>query len=441
MRTLDFEVRTQVAKESINRVCEAAGLKSANKKRKADKKIQCLLGDRPDLHNAGFNVRLTITTDALDVVCEDGDRRGETICHHPMQGVSFASGGDAETLDFVAYVAKDACYARACHVLECGGGLAQDVLTTIGQAFELRFKDFLQNSPRAAEVPQGGNQFQFNQAPPPEETAERRQYYNDLPTGSPATRRQNGGDIRGTNISSSMGGILLQDNQPPPPIPPLLPAPHLSNLHASSATNLPSPTSTIDSFGSTAILGFESSTASSNFNTNNSFNNNSDNFNLMSNNHINGVLPSFPPPPTSSPPPVPMQGDGHDPGFDPVVSNQPFNPASRLPPPPTEDVDTLYQEDWFHGKISRSKAESLLRNDGDFLVRESSHQERQFVLSGLHAGAFKHLLLIDPQGVVRTKDKKFDNVSHLIRFHRHNVVPIVSEDSELLLVNPVVRRQ
>ena len=40
----------------------------------------------------GFNVRLTITTDALDVVCEDGDRPGETICHHPMQGVSFASG-------------------------------------------------------------------------------------------------------------------------------------------------------------------------------------------------------------------------------------------------------------------------------------------------------------------------------------------------------------
>ena len=27
---------------------------------------------------------------------------------------------------------------RACYVLECGGGLAQDVITTIGQAFELR---------------------------------------------------------------------------------------------------------------------------------------------------------------------------------------------------------------------------------------------------------------------------------------------------------------
>lgn len=32
---------------------------------------------------------------------------------------------------------------RACYVLECGGGLAQEVISTIGQAFELRFKEFL----------------------------------------------------------------------------------------------------------------------------------------------------------------------------------------------------------------------------------------------------------------------------------------------------------
>ena len=45
--------------------------------------------------------------------------------------------------DFVAYVAKDDVQGRACHVIECGGGLAQDVITTIGQAFELRFKNYL----------------------------------------------------------------------------------------------------------------------------------------------------------------------------------------------------------------------------------------------------------------------------------------------------------
>ena len=57
---------------------------------------------------------------------------------HEMPNISFASGGDTDTLDFVAYVAKDRAGVRSCFVLECGGGIAQDVITTVGQAFELR---------------------------------------------------------------------------------------------------------------------------------------------------------------------------------------------------------------------------------------------------------------------------------------------------------------
>lgn len=33
---------------------------------------------------------------------------------------------------------------QACHILECCDGLAQDVIGSIGQAFELRFKQYLQ---------------------------------------------------------------------------------------------------------------------------------------------------------------------------------------------------------------------------------------------------------------------------------------------------------
>ena len=58
---------------------------------------------------------------------------------HEMPNISFASGGDTDTLDFVAYVAKDRAGVRSCFVLECGGGIAQDVITTVGQAFELRY--------------------------------------------------------------------------------------------------------------------------------------------------------------------------------------------------------------------------------------------------------------------------------------------------------------
>lgn len=33
----------------------------------------------------------------------------------------------------------------ACHILECHSGTAQDVIGTIGQAFELRFRQYLTN--------------------------------------------------------------------------------------------------------------------------------------------------------------------------------------------------------------------------------------------------------------------------------------------------------
>lgn len=46
------------------------------------------------------------------------------------------------------------------------------------------------------------------------------------------------------------------------------------------------------------------------------------------------------------------------------------------------------------------QAEKLLQNDGDFLVRQSSSDTNQYVLSGRQNGVIKHLLLVDPEGVV-----------------------------------------
>ena len=50
--------------------------------------------------------------------------------------------------------------------------------------------------------------------------------------------------------------------------------------------------------------------------------------------------------------------------------------------------------------LSRRTAETLLLRDGDFLVRESHGAPGQFVLTGLQNGVKKHLLLVDPEGVV-----------------------------------------
>lgn len=50
--------------------------------------------------------------------------------------------------------------------------------------------------------------------------------------------------------------------------------------------------------------------------------------------------------------------------------------------------------------MSRRDAEKLLAMDGDFLVRDSVTNPGQYVLTGMHSGLPKHLLLVDPEGVV-----------------------------------------
>jgi SHC-transforming protein 1 len=101
--------------------------------------------------------------------------------------------------------------------------------------------------------------------------------------------------------------------------------------------------------------------------------------------------------------------------------------------------DSLNNEKWFHGIISRVYAESLLKNDGDFLVRESQNTRGQFVLTGMNFSQPKHLLLIDPEGRVRTKDRVFNSIQHLINYHWEKCLPIISAETSLILQKPIPR--
>lgn len=82
-----------------------------------------------------------------------------------------------------------------------------------------------------------------------------------------------------------------------------------------------------------------------------------------------------------------------------VLEDQwPSPPRRRAPVAPNEEQ--LRREAWYHSRMSRRDAERLLVRDGDFLVRESTTNPGQYVLTGMHCGLPKHLLLVDPEGVV-----------------------------------------
>ncbi|KAH0625815.1 hypothetical protein JD844_034098 [Phrynosoma platyrhinos] len=80
-----------------------------------------------------------------------------------------------------------------------------------------------------------------------------------------------------------------------------------------------------------------------------------------------------------------------------IEDQWPSPPTRKAPIAPTEEQ--LKQEPWYHGKMSRKDAEKLLQMDGDFLVRDSITNPGQYVLTGMHSGQPKHLLLVDPEGV------------------------------------------
>lgn len=378
MRALDVETRTNITKECIQRICCAVGLKTPSKKSKKNQKIGRYLAAEPNLTYACMDINLTVTIESMTLISMDS---GDLLYHHLMPTISFASGGDMDTMDFVAYVAKDGP-GRTCHVVECGGGLAQDVIATIGQAFELRFKNLLSEKATPIVVPDRA------------QLRHEEDYYNDRPGAIPPSPGECG------NKQPHKPGITARAESPHYQFP-------KSNQPVS------------DQIVETSFNGARDSASS-------------DRVALLSQFHDTEPSGNYCTPHTV----MAMGSRVHDP-FD----MKPFNNVLQNGSQNTSNQNSNlpHHESWFHGKISRQKCDELLRYDGDFLVRESPNSPGQFVLSGRHHGHIRHLLLVDPEGRVRTKDQLFTSVSHLVNYHMLNNVPIVSVDSELLLRTPVLR--
>ncbi|KAM7424460.1 hypothetical protein PAMA_000686 [Pampus argenteus] len=320
----------------------------------AFKGLSAVLG-QINLQFSGSRIILTVSTDSMTLIAASSLQK---IAHHPMQAISFASGGDPTDHIFFS--------PSACHILECPPGRASEVINSIGQAFETRFRQLLSHTPSLHSTnPRSAVRICSNwspeETPPPPpthqkdkqegEANEHRNYYNVIPGKSPPP-----GGIVNLRITT---GETEQDA-------------------GTQRVCLSQPVSQYENCSITEE--------------------------------------------TPAPPAVESE-----------VSAELFAPLSE-----TRIQDLIQEEDWFHGRLGREQAESLLTCSGDFLVRESSSASGQYVLSGMEGANVRHLLLVDPHGQVRTRDQVFLSVGHLVRFHMESQMPIVSGSSELCLKQPIL---
>ncbi|XP_075464223.1 SHC-transforming protein 1 [Ascaphus truei] len=395
MRALDFNTRTQVTREAISLVCEAVpGAKGALRRRKTGGRSMSSILGKSNLKFAGMPITLTVSTSSLNLMASDCK---QIIANHHMQSISFASGGDPDTAEYVAYVAKDPVNQRACHILECPDGLAQDVISTIGQAFELRFKQYLKNPPKLVAPHDRMAGFDGSAWDEEEEELPDHAYYNDFPGKEPPI-----GGVVDMRLREGAAPAVLR--QSPNHMGATLPVGQMSGAEHESKKlqqqqsvqgRFPAPRA--DIFDDPSYVNVQ---------------------NLEKSRH----------------PPRATNGQRD------IFDMRPFEEALPSAQAVASMEDQLKREPWYHGKMNRKDAERLLRVNGDFLVRESTTTPGQYVLTGLQSGQPKHLLLVDPEGVVRTKDHRFESVSHLISYHMDNHLPIISAGSELCLQQPVERR-
>ncbi|XP_038633772.1 SHC-transforming protein 2 isoform X2 [Scyliorhinus canicula] len=362
----------------------------------------------------------------------------QTIANHHMQSISFASGGDTDTTDYVAYVAKDPVNQRACHILECCEGLAQTVISTIGQAFELRFKQYLHSPPKVVaplDRMAGSEESAWGEE---DETSEHN-YYNSIPGKEPPL----GGvvDTRGRqwNVQTQQSGPTgtLQLSRPPE-----------NEIHQNGRDKAKNRSQELGQavtgmFSDGYLRPYGKATCEEH---------------LYVNTQALGQQGW-----SSSEMSVTQNGASGDAMESPekdMFDMRPFEDALKLHDAKSGkgksrgtgisrfncgtarvmEEEQLKQQSWYHGKISRKVAEKLLVLDGDFLVRESLTNPGQYVLTGMHNSQAKHLLLVDPEGVVRTKDLLFENITHLINYHIESDVPIVAAESEVRLKQIIQRR-
>uniref|UniRef100_A0A674MMG7 Tyrosine-protein kinase n=1 Tax=Takifugu rubripes TaxID=31033 RepID=A0A674MMG7_TAKRU len=136
------------------------------------------------------------------------------------------------------------------------------------------------------------------------------------------------------------------------------------------------------------------------------------------------------PPPPPPPPALPYEDDTRSVGST-VKTTQFFDviPTSERP---------LAEQEWYHGAIPRTEAQELLRQQGDFLVRESHGKPGEYVLSVFSDDQRRHFIIQYADGQYRFEGTGFSTIPQLIE-HHFSTKQVITKKSGVVLLNPVVK--
>ncbi|XP_075788155.1 tyrosine-protein kinase Fer isoform X1 [Pelodiscus sinensis] len=98
----------------------------------------------------------------------------------------------------------------------------------------------------------------------------------------------------------------------------------------------------------------------------------------------------------------------------------------------------LAEQDWYHGAIPRIEAQELLKQQGDFLVRESHGKPGEYVLSVFSDGQRRHFIIQYADNQYRFEGTGFPTIPQLIE-HHYTTKNVITKKSGVVLLNPVVK--
>ncbi|XP_036264840.1 tyrosine-protein kinase Fer isoform X6 [Pipistrellus kuhlii] len=98
----------------------------------------------------------------------------------------------------------------------------------------------------------------------------------------------------------------------------------------------------------------------------------------------------------------------------------------------------LMEQEWYHGAIPRIEAQDLLKQQGDFLVRESHGKPGEYVLSVFSDGQRRHFIIQYIDSLYRFEGTGFSNIPQLIE-HHFTTKKVITKKSGVVLLNPIAK--